>query len=69
MTELSILKDLTTQIRRDIVRMVHGVPSGHPDGSLGCTAFLTVLYKDCLRHDQENWNVDVVGQELFLLKN
>ncbi|MBL0098024.1 MAG: transketolase [Bacteroidetes bacterium] len=69
MTELSILKDLTTQIRRDIVRMVFGVQSGHPGGSLGCTEFLTVLYKDILRHDPENWSMDGVGQDLFFLSN
>ncbi|HNL82955.1 MAG TPA: transketolase, partial [Chitinophagaceae bacterium] len=38
------LKSLATQVRRDIVRMVHAVQSGHPGGSLGCTDFLTVLY-------------------------
>lgn len=69
MTDLSILNDLTTQTRRDIVRMVHGVQSGHPGGSLGCTEFLIVLYKDILRHDPENWSMDGVGQDLFFLSN
>jgi transketolase len=43
--------DIATQVRRDIVRMVHGVQSGHPGGSLGCTDFLTALYFGAMKHD------------------
>ncbi len=45
------LKDTANQVRRDIVRMVHGVQSGHPGGSLGCTDFLTALYFEIMKHD------------------
>lgn len=69
MTEITVLKDLTTQVRRDILRMVHGVQSGHPGGSLGCAEFLVVLYHDILRHDPENWSMDGQGQDLFFLSN
>ena len=41
---MSTLKETATQIRRDIVRMVHAVQSGHPGGSLGCTDYFTALY-------------------------
>ena len=44
------LNELTTQVRRDILRMVHKVNSGHPGGSLGCAEFLTVLYQKILNY-------------------
>lgn len=69
MTEINTLKAFTTQIRRDIVRMVHAVQSGHPGGSLGCAEFLTVLYLDILRHDPEAWTMDGKGEDLFFLSN
>ncbi len=69
MTELKTLTDFSTQVRRDIVRMVHAAQSGHPGGSLGCAEFLTVLYHDLLRHDPEKWSMDGVGQDLFFLSN
>jgi len=62
------LKDTATQVRRDIVRMVHGVQSGHPGGSLGCTEFLTALYFDVMKHDPK-FNMDGVGEDLFFLSN
>ena len=52
------LKDIATQVRRDIVRMVHGVQSGHPGGSLGCTDYLTALYFDIMKHDT-NFNMAI----------
>ena len=45
------LTAIATQIRRDIVRMVHGVNSGHPGGSLGCADFFTALYFKVMKHD------------------
>ncbi|HNC32294.1 MAG TPA: 1-deoxy-D-xylulose-5-phosphate synthase N-terminal domain-containing protein, partial [Cyclobacteriaceae bacterium] len=45
------LKKLATQIRRDIVRMVHGCQSGHPGGSLGCTEYFVALYFHIMKHD------------------
>lgn len=69
MTELSALKDLTQQVRRDILRMVHAVQSGHPGGSLGCTEFMTVLYSDILRYNSDAWEMDGKDQDLFFLSN
>ncbi|HQY11072.1 MAG TPA: hypothetical protein PK133_02630 [Ferruginibacter sp.] len=48
---MSELKDIATQIRRDIVRMVHAVQSGHPGGSLGCAEYFTALYFRVMKHD------------------
>ena len=48
MPTLNELKDFSTQVRRDIVRMVNAVNSGHPGGSLGCTEFMTALYQDVM---------------------
>jgi transketolase len=65
---MSNLKDIATQIRRDIVRMVHAVQSGHPGGSLGCTDYLTALYFDVMKHNPQ-FNMDGVGEDLFFLSN
>ena len=63
------LQRIASQVRRDIVRMVHGCQSGHPGGSLGCTDFLTMLYFDVMRHDAKNFSMDGIGQDLFFLSN
>ena len=65
---MNSLKDIATQIRRDIVRMVHAVQSGHPGGSLGCTEYLTALYFDVMKHDPK-FNMDGIGEDLFFLSN
>jgi transketolase len=62
------LKEIATQIRRDIVRMVHAVQSGHPGGSLGCTEYFTALYFNIMKHDPK-FNMDGVGEDLFFLSN
>ena len=62
------LKDIATQIRRDIVRMVHACQSGHPGGSLGCADFFTALYFDIMKHDP-SFNMDGRGEDLFFLSN
>ncbi len=62
------LKDIASQIRRDIVRMVHGVQSGHPGGSLGCTEFLTALYFNILEHNPD-FKMEGIGEDLFFLSN
>ncbi len=62
------LTDIASQIRRDIVRMVHGVQSGHPGGSLGCTEFFTALYFEVMKHDPK-FNMDGVGEDIFFLSN
>jgi transketolase len=65
---MSNLKEIATQIRRDIVRMVHAVQSGHPGGSLGCTEYFTALYFGVMKHDPK-FNMDGVGEDLFFLSN
>ena len=65
---ISDLKKKASQIRRDIVRMVHACQSGHPGGSLGCTDFFVALYFHHLRHNS-NFNMDGVGEDLFFLSN
>lgn len=62
------LKSIASQVRRDIVRMVHGCQSGHPGGSLGCTDFLTALYFRVMNHNPK-FNMDGVGEDLFFLSN
>lgn len=62
------LKKIAAQIRRDIVRMVHGVNSGHPGGSLGCTEFFTALYFHVMKHDP-NFSMDGKDEDLFFLSN
>lgn len=63
------LVKITSQVRRDIVRMVHACNSGHPGGSLGCTDFLTVLYFDKLKHDPKNFDMDAMNEDVFFLSN
>ncbi len=62
------LKDIATQLRRDIVRMVHAVQSGHPGGSLGCTEFFTALFFKVMRHNPK-FNMDGVNEDVFFLSN
>jgi transketolase len=62
------LKQTATQIRRDIVRMVHAVQSGHPGGSLGCTDFLTALYFKVMKRNPE-FTMDGKGEDVFFLSN
>jgi len=62
------LEKTASQIRRDIVRMVHGCQSGHPGGSLGCTEYFTALYFEAMNHDPK-FNMDGIGEDLFFLSN
>ncbi len=62
------LKDIATQIRRDIVRMVHAVQSGHPGGSLGCTDYFTALYFSIMKH-KPAFNMDANDEDVFILSN
>src|SRR6185369_17006490 len=62
------LKKLASQIRRDIVRMVHACQSGHPGGSLGCTDFFVALYFHVLKHNS-TFNMNGTGEDLFFLSN
>lgn len=62
------LKDIATQIRRDIVRMVHGSQSGHPGGSLGCTDYFTALYFKVMQHNPQ-FNMNATNEDVFILSN
>ena len=68
MPTVTQLKDTVTQIRRDIVRMVHTNNSGHPGGSLGCAEFLTVLYFEVMNHNT-NFTMDGIQEDIFFLSN
>jgi transketolase len=63
------LEKIASQVRRDIVRMVHAVNSGHPGGSLGCTEFFVALYFEKLKLSPTPWNMDGIGEDLFFLSN
>lgn len=67
--ETSELKKVASQVRRDIVRMVSAVNSGHPGGSLGCTDFLTVLYFDVMKFDASNFTMNAINEDVFYLSN
>ena len=60
---------ICSQVRRDIVRMVHAVSSGHPGGSLGCVELFVKLYFDEMNLDAENFTMDGKGEDLFFLSN
>ena len=66
--ETSELKKIASQVRRDIVRMVSDVSSGHPGGSLGCADYLTVLYFHQMNH-KVSFSMDAVGEDVFYLSN
>jgi transketolase len=68
MASIQELKDTASQIRRDIVRMVHAVQSGHPGGSLGCTEFFTAPFFHTLKHNTQ-FAMDGKGEDLFFLSN
>lgn len=63
------LRKICSQVRRDIIRMVHGVQSGHPGGSLGCTEFMVALYFSVMNHDPVNFTMEGRNQDLFFLSN
>jgi transketolase len=69
MTTNTSLQNICTQVRRDIVRMVHAVNSGHPGGSLGCTEFLVALYFDVMQHNPVPFDMDAKDQDVFFLSN
>ena len=68
MNSIQELEKISSQVRRDIVRMVHAVNSGHPGGSLGGTDFLVALYFRFMRHNPK-FNMDGAGEDLFFLSN
>ena len=62
------LNDLTTQVRRDILRMVHKVNSGHPGGSLGCAEFLVVLFNEIMNR-KKGFDMNGRDEDVFFLSN
>ena len=62
------LSDFVIQVRRDILRMVHAVNSGHPGGSLGCAEFMVVLYQKIMKRNKD-FTMDGVNEDLFFLSN
>ncbi|MBM3433837.1 MAG: transketolase [Bacteroidetes bacterium] len=66
---MASIYDYPSQIRRDILRMVHKPQSGHPGGSMGCTEFFTALYFEVLRHNPAAFSMDGRGEDLFFLSN
>jgi transketolase len=67
MSRIEELQDFTSQVRRDIVRMVNAVSSGHPGGSLGCAEYFVVLYNEIMEHNADNFNMSGEGEDLFFL--
>lgn len=62
------LQDFTQQVRRDILRMVHAVNSGHPGGSLGCAEYITTLYQEVMDYSTD-FSMDGANEDLFFLSN
>jgi transketolase len=68
MASIQELQNVASQIRRDIVRMVHGVQSGHPGGSLGCADYFAALFFHSMKHDSK-FSMDGKNEDLFFLSN
>ncbi len=68
MQELEKLNNITTQTRRDILRMVHKVNSGHPGGSLGCAEFLVALFNSVMKRN-DDFSMDGINEDIFFLSN
>lgn len=69
MTEITHLEKIAGQVRRDIIRMVSAVSSGHPGGSLGATDIMTALYFDTMTLDPEKFTIEGRGEDVFYLSN
>lgn len=69
MASVEELEKIVPQVRRDIVRMIHAVNSGHPGASLGCTEYFVSLYFEILKHNAKEFSMDGIGEDLFFLSN
>jgi transketolase len=67
MPSIQELKNIASQVRRDIIRMTNGAESGHPGGSLGCADFMTTLYFEFMKPDPEKFTMDGIGEDIFFL--
>jgi len=68
MPNINELQAIASQVRRDVVRMVHAVQSGHPGGSLGCAEFFTVLYFEVMKPNRD-FTMNGIGEDVFFLSN
>ncbi len=68
MVDIQKLNETASQVRRDILRMVHGIKSGHPGGSLGCADFMTALYFSVMDHNP-SFKMDGINEDIFFLSN
>ncbi len=69
MASIPELEKICPQVRRDIVRMIHAVNSGHPGASLGCTEYFVSLYFEVMKHNSKKFSMDGIGEDLFFLSN
>lgn len=69
MDKIQEIKEFASQVRRDLLRMIHGASSGHPGGSLGCADFISVLYKHILKYDPQKFTMDGINEDLFFVSN
>lgn len=69
MASTAELERIVSQVRRDIVRQVHAVNSGHPGGSLGCAEYFVSLYFEIMKHNPSNFTMDGKNEDLFFLSN
>jgi transketolase len=69
MANITKLQELVPQVRRDIVRMIHAVSSGHPGGALGCAEYFVSLYFEIMEHNPSNFTMDGKSEDLFFLSN
>jgi len=66
---ISELENISCVVRRDVLRMVHSVSSGHPGGSLGCADFLTALYFEVMKHNPDKFTMEAYNEDMFFLSN
>ncbi|MBS4012249.1 MAG: transketolase [Bacteroidetes bacterium] len=69
MADIAKLNNIATQVRRDILRMIHAVQSGHPGAALGCADFITAMYFEILKHNPKSFSMDGNGEDIFFLSN
>lgn len=69
MSNITELKNVASQVRRDVIRMINAVYSGHPGGSLSCTDYLVALYCDKMNHNPKNFNMTAENEDAFFLSN
>ncbi len=69
MKDIKQLESIASQLRRDVLRMVHAVQSGHPGGPMGCAELFTALYFSVLKHNPESFDIDGTAEDLFFLSN